>query len=564
MSSLPWSTRLALRLMRFSMHRAHQRFEAQVRDAARVNADTLRAILQHNRHTAFGRAHGFASLRTVAEYQRALPVREYSAFLPEVERIARGERDVLCADEVAYLGLTSGTTGQAKRHPVTRRQLRLMQRASVIGRAVVNERVPAARRPALGMILMNAQLRERSEGGLLTGNLSAISLHASARRAAPQIVTSPRSVFQLRKHSDALYLHLLFGLRERGLGFFHAPFVSGLLDLMHLLERRGPELVEDIGRGGIRAALELEPEQRHDLEVLLRPSPTRARELSQALEGGARGLARRVWPELAFATSIIGAGFSLYTRQLEPFLEGVPLYPSTYLCTEATLGVAPGLAPHYVPLPGAAFLEFIPEAHLDSDEPPVLLPEQLVEGEAYELVLTTWAGMYRYRLGDVVRVVGRYQQSPLLEVLYRRGTLLNLMGEKTSEQATHDALREVVDTEGLHLSDYSAVEDTQTLPGRYSFFVEFHPRDAARVEPQWLGRALDASLRRANPVYALIRGSERLGPATLHPVRPGTFQALRDVLVRRGASPTQVKVPRAVRDPELVALLRSHRSSRED
>jgi len=84
------------------------------------------------------------------------------------------------------------------------------------------------------------------------------------------------------------------------------------------------------------------------------------------------------------------------------------------------------------------------------------------------------------------------------------------------------------------------------------------------VEPQWLGRALDASLRRANPVYALIRGSERLGPATLHPVRPGTFQALRDVLVRRGASPTQVKVPRAVRDPELVALLRSHRSSRED
>ncbi|ATB31024.1 GH3 auxin-responsive promoter family protein [Melittangium boletus] len=563
MSSLPWSTWLALRLMRFPMHRARQRFEAQVRDAARVNADTLRAILQHNRQTAFGRAHGFASLRTVADYQRALPVREYADFRPEVERIARGERNVLCADEVEYLGLTSGTTGQAKRHPVTGRQLRLMQRATMIGFAVVREFVPAARSPAQGMLLMNAQLRERSEGGVLTGNLSSISLHASARRGMPRIVTSPQAVFQLRKHADALYLHLLFGLRERGLGFVQAPFVSGLLDLMHLLERRGPELVEDLGRGVIRAELELEPDQRRDLEAVWRPAPARARELAQALEGGARGLARRVWPELAFATSIIGASFSLYTQQLAPFLEGVPLYPSTYISTEATLGVAPGLAPHYVPMPGAAFLEFIPEAHLDANPPPVLLPEQLVEGEAYELVLTTWAGMYRYRLGDVVRVVGRHGGAPLLEVLYRRGTLLNLMGEKTSEQATHHALREVMDAQGLHLSDYTVVEDTQTLPGRYAFFVELQPRDGVRVEPRELGPSLDASLRRANPVYALIRGSERLGSAALHPVTPGTFQALREVLVRRGASPTQVKVPRAVRDPELVALLRGHRSSHE-
>ena len=62
----------------------------------------------------------------------------------------------------------------------------------------------------------------------------------------------------------------------------------------------------------------------------------------------------------------------------------------------------------------------------------------MVEGEVYGLVLTTWAGLYRYRLGDMVRVVGRYHQSPLMEVLYRRGTLLNMMGEKTSERGEGD------------------------------------------------------------------------------------------------------------------------------
>jgi hypothetical protein len=52
-----------------------------------------------------------------------------------------------------------------------------------------------------------------------------------------------------------------------------------------------------------------------------------------------------------------------------------------------------------------------------------------------------------------------------------------------------------------------------------------------------------------------MRSSERLAAATVHPVVPGTFQALPEVLVRRGGTATQVKVPRVARDPELTALL---------
>jgi hypothetical protein len=544
------------RLSRAVMRGVHRRFEAQAREASRVNAATLRAILHHHRDTAFGREHGFGALRSVADYQRALPAREYAFFQPAVDRIARGERRVLCADEVLYLGLTSGTTGQAKRHPVTRRLLAHTRRATLISQALVAQQLPAARRPALGLVLMNAQRLEPSEGGLLTGNLSSIALHAGPRRSGLPFVVSPRPVYAARKYADALYLHLLFGLRERGLGFFHAPFASGLLDMEHLLARRGPELVEDVGRGGLREEFELEPEARRELVARLRPEPARARELEAALVGGRQGLARRLWPRLAFVTSIVGGSFALYARQLVPFLEDVPLFPATYVCTEATLGVALRVGrPAYCLLPGAAFVEFLPEAHLEDATPPLLLPEQVVEGEAYELVLTTWAGMYRYRLGDVVRVVGHHQGSPLLEVLYRRGTLLNLMGEKTSERATHHALHEVLDERGLRPRDYTVVEDTRTLPGRYAFFVEFSDGGAPRVPRGVLSEALDGALRRANPVYGLVRGGERLGAATLHPVAPGTFQALGGVLVRRGASPTQVKVPRTVRDPELLTLL---------
>ena len=150
---------------RLLVRRVHQRFEAQTRDAARVNADTLRAILHHHRDTVFGREHGLASLRTVADYQRALPLRDYAFFQPYVERIARGEQRVLSADPVEYLGVTSGTTGQSKRHPVTRRQLRLLRDSMLVGRAKVAQQLPAARRPAPALLLMNSYLRERTEGG---------------------------------------------------------------------------------------------------------------------------------------------------------------------------------------------------------------------------------------------------------------------------------------------------------------------------------------------------------------------------------------------------------------
>ncbi len=174
-------------------------------------------------------------------------------------------------------------------------------------------------------------------------------------------------------------------------------------------------------------------------------------------------------------------------------------------------------------------------------------------------MLTTRAGLYRYRLGDVVRLVGRHQQAPLLEFLYRRGALLNLMGEKTSEQAARLAVEEALATQGLQPTDYSAVEETDALPGHYVFFVEFQGAVGPQVDTARLGSALEEALCRTNPFYALIRRSERLGAATLHPVGAGTFQALRDVLVQRGGAPAQVKVPRVVRDPELLGLLRARR-----
>ena len=149
-----------------------------------VNADTLRAILRKNRDTDFGRGHGFASLHTVADYRRALPVSTYDAFRPYVERIARGEHRVLGADKVQYLGVSSGTTGTRKFLPISRAYFGRMNRAGSIGQAILAEKMPSSSRSGRTMLLMNAVLSERSEGGIPMGALAAIGSHSLRHLAA--------------------------------------------------------------------------------------------------------------------------------------------------------------------------------------------------------------------------------------------------------------------------------------------------------------------------------------------------------------------------------------------
>ncbi|MDN8705136.1 GH3 auxin-responsive promoter family protein, partial [Staphylococcus aureus] len=54
-------------------------------------------------------------------------------------------------------------------------------------------------------------------------------------------------------------------------------------------------------------------------------------------------------------------------------------------------------------------------------------------GERYRILLTNYSGFYRYDIGDVVEVLGFYEQTPLIVFRYRRGGLLSSTSEKTTE-----------------------------------------------------------------------------------------------------------------------------------
>lgn len=536
-----------------------RRFDRQTQNASEVNERTLRQILHLNRKTEIGQRYRFADIDSVAAYRKTLPLSTHEDYRADIERMARGERNVLTADRVSGFGLTSGTTGAGKMVPITATQRRKTALAMMfLTQGCLAAALPAARRGGRGLLLMGATAQSQTTAGLPVGPGTALGMRAMLRMS-PLLWTSPPEAYEILQQSDALYVHLLFAILSGDARYLSAPFASAILDLLRTLELRAGELVYDVDHGTLRGVPDLDPQLRERLQRRLRPQPDLARWLSEQLASGMDGIATRIFPDLTHINTVTTGGFAVYSERLQRYLGDLPIYSSIYAATEAVLGIGLGLAPgRYALVPGMAHFEFIPEAQLDEAQPTTCGLEELSVGHRYEIVLSTWSGLYRYRLGDIIEVSGQYHKTPLVEFMHRRGALLNICGEKTTERAAYTALLRSIGVSGVQLADYTTRVDIDSLPQRYVFYIELGATDRSIDAPSLaaqLADSLDSTLGQANPMYALSRQPQRIGPAEIRLVRPQTFQRLREVFIARGASPTQAKVPRVLGDPEMLAIL---------
>jgi hypothetical protein len=548
-------------------------FERRTKDAHRVNREALRAILTRNRDTEFGRAHGFGKIvrqkDPVALYQRRLPLSTYSDYERCVERIAHGACNVLTADPVYMLAGTAGTSDVPKRIPRTMRAQRHHLRLVVLaGQAVINRGIAGAAAPRRGINLMSYWAPRPAAGEavpVLSGpNAGMARLH----RHIPLLWCSPPAVYGLGHPPSAMYLHALFGLLERTALYIGTPFASQLVAWFSLMERHQQRLVRDIRDGSLSPHLELSAAERSAIAAKLRPDPGRAAEVEVEFARGFEALIPRLWPGMKYLRTVTSGSFALSVPRLR-WLAGadLPIQSGCYSSSEGLIGInlrADGTT-DYVLACGSAFFEFIPLNQTAAQLPEVLEPQDLQSGQEYEVVLTSCAGLYRYRLSDVVQVTGWHGTAPLLRYRYRCGALLNLVGEKTTEFHTARALAATMRRwHGMshRLKDYSVAGEIGDGVGWYTFYVEL--TDPPAMSPVDLARAaaaLDTALCECNPCY-LHNGqrAERLAPAQLKLVRPGTFAALAGRRLERSPSAPagQIKTPRVVTDPGQLALLEAN------
>lgn len=89
------------------------------RKPAEIQEYWFRKLLDSAQNTEFGRNHYFKDIRTQADFRQAVPVRDYEALKPYVEKVTHGEPDILWPGKPLYFAKTSGTTSGIKYIPLS-------------------------------------------------------------------------------------------------------------------------------------------------------------------------------------------------------------------------------------------------------------------------------------------------------------------------------------------------------------------------------------------------------------------------------------------------------------
>ncbi|XP_053367472.1 GH3 domain-containing protein isoform X2 [Clarias gariepinus] len=504
--------------------------ERETLSVRRVQEETLLRRLRDAKNTRYGLEHQF----NVTDFLKRHPVTTYAHYEELIRQVASGEEKIVVM-ETPKLTMTSGSSGCGKMLLNTKETNSDYVRGMSVCVDAMEKSFPGATSVLQTTLRLVYPSPERySEAGLriVESQFSAKHTH--------QLCMSPAAVLQVQNERDALYLHLLFNLRDRHVGILESRFSCAVYDAFRLLEEHWKELVADVESGRISSRLPLDARLRSELERKMKPDPVRAAELRTAITEGFEGIATRLWPRLHLIHTIDSGPHQIYAENLrQHYCKGVPFYSSLYSGSEGLIGV--NLWPlqdsrHYLLCPCSMFFEFLPEEHLDTQHTlDTLLMDEVEEGKNYELIITNASGLFRYRLGDVVKVVGFHNQCPVVEFLYRPSQTLNTRGEKVNEALFLAALRKAVTQwPGAKLVDYCCAESgilgdsSGGAQPHYQVFLELRGVRNLTEEQRY---KLDMCLQADCALYKSFRIKGSIGPMRVQLVSEGAFRELRSHMI---------------------------------
>jgi auxin responsive GH3 gene family len=384
--------------------------------------------------------------------------------------------------------------------------------------------------------------------------------------------TSPTATILCADAFQSMYAQMVCGLCQRhDVLRVGAVFASGLLRAIRFLQLHWEQLAEDIEAGALTPCV-TDPAVREAVAGILRPDRDLAEHVrAECCSGDWGSIITRVWPNTKYLDVIVTGAMAQYIPTLRYYSGGLPMACTMYASSECYFGLnlRPMCDPSevsYTIMPNMGYFEFLPVGGTDAGQ---LVDLARVEvGREYELVITTYAGLCRYRVGDVLRVTGFHNAAPEFQFVRRKNVLLSIESDKTDEaelQAAVERASALLRLHGASVVEYTSQACTASIPGHYVIYWELLTttnKGTQQNENAVDGDVLDACClemeEALNTVYRQSRVADgSIGPLEIRVVRPGTFEELMDYAISRGASINQYKVPRCVTFPPIIELLDS-------
>jgi hypothetical protein len=505
----------------------------------------LLAILRRNEGTLFGRSRGFGSIRSGAEFRHRLRISNYDGHADLIDRMVRGEKNVLTADDPVFFAVTSGSTGPRKFIPNNRDLEKDLADAQLYwltrllrddGRYANWKYLYLASPPFDGMT--EAGIPYGSISGRIFGrqerHISGLfSRYLSWGRAIPESISAIKDSDLKRGLIARLAL-------KRNLGSINTANPSTIVLFFRFIQDHGEELVRDIRDGRWPKDIKIALAQKDLLYLIprLRPDANAAGRLEKALEENPLN-PKKLWPRLLIVNCWLGGTLSFYVSALRRYTRDIPLRDVGFRASEGFFAIPlANETPAGVLNVFGHFMEFLEEGSTGRE---TLLADELEIGKKYRLIVTQAGGLYRYDMEDIIEVESVYKRTPIVRFLHRAEGTLSLTGEKVTETHFLRAMDHLRLVSGLGDIEF-ALGVREEMPPRYVLFLEIKKEAASLREDQGeTARRLDEELQGLNCEYEVKRASGRLGPPLVVRVRPGSFEEFRRKFSARDEDDSQYK-----------------------
>lgn len=487
-------------------------FLRDARDPRAAQQRKLLEILKRNASTEIGRQLGFHQIRTLDDYRAAVPLRDYADHEPLIRRTMAGERNLLTADAPIFYSQSGGTTGTPKVTLVT----------------------PSYRSEYMETVHLFAYNLQRQFPRLIDGRI--VYFVGAALESAPDGVpmgslsgfnyTAVPTVFQ-KKYALPPEVARIGDLTERYRTVLRlaAPLdVTWVVSITPASLRMLGQTLDDWGDGVLKAL-------RDDGHDVTRLDATWQREGRLRLTD--------FWPNLQLFTCWHAAAAGTYLRGLDRWFGDTPSHDAIYAASEGWFNI-----PYQRDVLGGMLamrshvFEFREE---DVEGAPWLWCDELEAGKDYEVALTASCGLYRYAIGDVVRVTDHVERVPVLHFSHKAGLAWSFVGENMKEAHVTRAMATAAAEHG-EPEGFTLVPDGSVQPARYRLIVE-------GAAPELPG-AFERAMRQENWAYDRHLRDGFLAPLVVDEAPAGTFRRWWQQRIDEGGQDAQIKPLHLVPDPE--------------
>ena len=526
-------------LMYLSIAKRLQKFDLALEAPALAQKEKFKDIISRNVGTEFGEKYSFKNIKTISDYRKAVPIKDYTGFKPYVDLMIKGKENILVAGKVNMFGVTSGSTAAPKFIPITRHFTVEYHNSHLIW---MYNMVKSRSDSVIGSIftMVSPATEGLTEGGIPYGSSSGKQYRDQSIpiRALHPI---PYSAFLIDDIQSKYHVALAFAL-GKDIRVVNSVNPSTLVMIAKILADRGEMLVEDLAASQFNNIPSSKQNLRSVLSKRLKPVPDRVDFLRDIIKRNGTLTPKAVWPNICAINTWQGGNAPFYLSKVSSLWGSAPQRCFGLRATEGMFSIPlDDFTASAVLAVNGHFLEFIEDGCEVKEDSATLLAHELEVGKRYRVVITTSSGLYRYDLGDVVEVTGMRKNTPEVAFLHKAGGVLSITGEKVYEDQVVDVMSFVSTKLDYDIVGFSVtIEIAENV--RYALIVELShlPDDAWNKK---LIDMFDSELKKQNIEYRDKRASGRLHKPVLVIIKSGSYEKHRDLLVSKGRHDGQIKPP---------------------